>query len=135
MRPVLLAAVLLFQVLTGVSPALANFVVRTESAATPPNADEPHLDPGDRQPLRLARRPIPRAVPPIAHGFGDSVPLTFACRQIVPPGLTIAYGPGADPGAAVTWHGGRPWPVVLADAIRPLGLHLAQAGSRLLIRR
>lgn len=61
--------------------------------------------------------PAPRARPTvsIAHGYGNDVPLSFAARQIVPTRVSVGFGPGVDPTRAVTWHGGRPWPQVLAD--------------------
>ena len=58
---------------------------------------------------------------PIAHGFGDHVPLSFAVRQIVPANLHVTYANQVDPSALVTWQGGQPWNVVLVHAVRPLG--------------
>jgi hypothetical protein len=63
------------------------------------------------------------------------VPLAFACRQIVPATIQVGFGPGVDPDTKVTWRGGQPWPNALAAALRPLGLHLTQAGNRIVIRR
>jgi hypothetical protein len=34
------------------------------------------------------------------------------------------YGPGADQNALVDWQGGKRWSVVLAEAVRPLGLRI-----------
>jgi len=61
---------------------------------------------------------------PVAHGFGQQVPLAFAARQIVPPGIKTTFGPGVDQAALVDWSGGRPWIEVLRGAIQPLGLHV-----------
>ncbi len=94
-------------------------------------ADEPHVDPGDRQPVRARPRPAPKPRPRIVQGFGDQVPLAFACKQIVPNAIKVSYGPGADPGMLVTWRGGDTWPHVLADALKPLGLHMVATGTRL----
>lgn len=93
-------------------------------------ADEPHLDAGDRRPA-LAPRSLIRERPRIVVGFGDEVPLSFACRQIVPANVTVNYGPGADPGMLVTWKGGDAWPRVLSNAIKPLGLRMISSGTRL----
>ena len=71
-----------------------------------------------RTPINLLSQ-FPRA--PIAHGFGDHVPLSFAVRQIVPANLHVAYANQVDPSALVTWEGGQPWSVVLAHAVQPLG--------------
>jgi hypothetical protein len=60
----------------------------------------------------------------MAYGFGNQVPLGFACKQIVPPAVKVIYGPGANPGVLVTWKGGKTWNRVLHDAVAPLGLRL-----------
>ncbi len=67
------------------------------------------------------------AVPviPVAHGFGDDVPLAFAVRQIVPPKVKVTFGPEVDQAVLVNWKGGRPWTAALQAAVRPLGLRVA----------
>lgn len=55
-------------------------------------------------------------------GFGADIPLVLALRQIVPPHYAFGFAPGVDQGARVTWNGGKPWNLVLDDALRPLGL-------------
>ena len=60
----------------------------------------------------------------IAYGFGDHVPLAFACRQIVPQAVKVTFGPGADPQLLVSWKGGNTWNEVLRAAVKPLGLRL-----------
>ncbi len=143
--PTIIVALL---VLTLANPAArADFVVK-EAPASPnlstPSAgvvapgpgvvaDEPHLDPGDRQ-----SAPVPRSLIPVRRhivvGFGDQVPLSFACRQIVPTNIRVSYGPGADPGMLVSWKGGDTWSHVLGSAIKPLGLRMVSSGSRLQIK-
>ena len=71
----------------------------------------------------------------MAFGFGKSVPLAFACRQIVPNAVKITYGPGADQAALVNWKGGDTWNHVLRDAVQPLGLHLIMTTMAVEIRR
>jgi hypothetical protein len=71
----------------------------------------------------------------IARGFGDRVPLSFAVRQIVPATINVTYGAGVDPGALVDWRGGRSWRVVLADALKPLGLRAVFAATAIEIRK
>ena len=78
-------------------------------------------------PLSPVRRRA--APPPVVQGFGEQVPLGFACRQILPPSVRVTYGAGADPGMIVSWQGGDTWPHVLAAAIEPLGLHLLRSGN------
>ncbi len=60
----------------------------------------------------------------MAYGFGNAVPLNFACRQIVPPAVKITYGAGVNPKTPVSWKGGDTWNHVLRDAVTPAGLHL-----------
>jgi hypothetical protein len=71
----------------------------------------------------------------MAYGFGKSVPLAFACRQIVPSAVRITYGPGADQAVLVDWKGGDTWNHVLRDAVQPLGLHLVMTTMAVEIRR
>ena len=75
-----------------------------------------------------AAAPAPRTAAqlasPVAHGFGQQVPLAFATRQIVPAGVKTTFGPGVDQAALVDWTGGRPWIEVLRAAVHPLGLHV-----------
>ena len=70
----------------------------------------------------------------MAYGFGNEVPLSFACRQIVPPAVKVTYGPDADPHALVDWKGGDTWNHVLRNAVRPLGLHLVMTWMAVEIR-
>lgn len=71
-----------------------------------------------------ARRTAAPLAIPVAHGFGQQVPLAFATRQIVPAGVKTTFGPGVDQAALVDWTGGRPWVEVLRAAVHPLGLHV-----------
>ena len=71
-----------------------------------------------------ARRTAAQPAIPVAHGFGQQVPLAFATRQIVPAGIKTTFGPGVDQAALVDWSGGRPWIEVLRAAVHPLGLHV-----------
>ncbi len=57
-----------------------------------------------------------------AIGFGSDMPLVLALRQVVPPRYAFAFDPSVDQGARVSWNGGKPWNLVLEDALRPLGL-------------
>lgn len=59
---------------------------------------------------------------PVVEGFANQVPLSVALRQILPTSYGFATADGVDMGASVNWRGGRPWPVVLDEALQPLGL-------------
>ena len=124
--------------------ARADFVVEDPPAAAPasapapaPIAMAPIVDPGDSQPTTPAKHDDgPAAIHwKMAYGFGNQVPLGFACRQIVPPAVKVTYGPGATPGMVVTWKGGKTWNHVLYDAVAPLGLRLVMTYMAVEIRK
>jgi hypothetical protein len=71
----------------------------------------------------------------MAYGFGNQVPLAFACRQIVPSTVHVTYGPGANPDLLVTWKGSHTWNHVLYDAVAPLGLRLVMSHMAVEIRK
>ncbi len=108
------------------APARADFQLMptlpgAEQASQPAAAPIILSSPADRLPTRRIAGPL--AIP-VAHGFGQQVPLTFATRQIVPAGVKTTFGPGVDQTALVDWSGGRPWIEVLRAAVHPLGLHV-----------
>lgn len=102
--------------------ARADFVISGQPAAEAPSPAPADGEPNAGQPQRQASAKCAAARFGIANGFGDQVPLAFAVRQIVPPGVAVRYGPGASSDATVTWRGGSPWNQVLQAAVRPLGL-------------
>ncbi len=125
--------------------AKADFVIKNApplqaSAPAAPIAMAPIVDPGDPG-YTGTTKPTPADGAPMtvhwkmAYGFGDKVPLGFACRQIVPPAISVTYGPGADPQMVVTWKGGDTWNHVLRDAVKPLGLHLVMTHMAVEIRK
>jgi hypothetical protein len=107
----------------------ANFQMITAtgtSQTAPPPSSAPAAASGTGSPQDSDGQP---ATPPpvhwkMAYGFGNVVPLNFACRQIVPPAVKITYGAGVDPQTPVSWKGGDTWNHVLRDAVAPTGLHL-----------
>ncbi|ACB97388.1 hypothetical protein [Beijerinckia indica] len=68
-----------------------------------------------------------------AIGFGSQIPLSFALKQIVPPHMTIQFGPGITPDVLVDWRGGREWKIVLEEAVQPLGIHVSVKGQALVL--
>ena len=140
-RVILLAALPTTGILTS---AKADFVIKSSprpAARTPaaPIAMAPIVDPGDPGyagtiPSAPAHNTPTTVHWKMAYGFGDKVPLSFACRQIVPPAVTVAYGPGVRPQMLVTWKGGDTWNHVLRDAVKPLGLHLVMTHMAVEIR-
>ena len=102
------------------------------AVVTPKVASSPGAS-GNAEPVQDRPRPDqPRFK--TAYGFGNAVPLSFACKQIVPPAVKVTYGPGADPQALVDWTGGDTWNHVLRKAVEPLGLHLEMTWMAVEIR-
>ena len=137
-RPLLVVAAL---ALATAPVARADFVMTGMKIirAAPPQAASGGQDPvasppedGDQNAGASPNQPKPRFK--IANGFGDQVPLSFACRQIIPPAVKVTLGPGADPKALVDWKGGDTWNHVLRDAVKPLGLHLVMTTMAVEVR-
>ena len=128
-----------FVTLTMAGHARAEFVVKTAqparvSDAVPQPAPITSAEPNTESQAEAQPKPDkPRFK--MAYGFGKSVPLAFACRQIVPNAVQITYGPGADQAVLVDWKGGDTWNHVLRDAVEPLGLHLVMTTMAVEIRR
>jgi hypothetical protein len=102
-----------------------------------PVAMAPIVDPGDARSSSAPTKPEGPATIhwKTAHGFGDNVPLAFACRQIVPPPVKVTFGPGANPQMLVSWKGGDTWNNVLHDAVKPIGLRLVMTYMAVEIRK
>lgn len=58
----------------------------------------------------------------IVSGFGEGMPLVIALQQVVPAGYQFAFAPDVNPGIAVSWEGGKPWPAVLTQTLAAEGL-------------
>ena len=141
MRTIVMLAV---TALWGATCARADFVVRNESGQASPTQQAPAsaapvggngAGEGNEQTGLTPRRTPAAPGLKMAYGFGDQVPLAFACRQIVPPAVRVTYGPGATPDQLVSWKGGDTWNHVLRDAVRPLGLRLLMTQTAVEIRR
>ncbi len=118
--------------------AWADFVIEGAPAPISAQGQEGSAATSKREPGAVgndAQPDQPRRQLLIAQGFGDQVPLRFAVRQIVPRGIRVTYGRGADPDAAVTWKGGQSWNWVLFNAVHPLGLRLVLTPMQVEIRK
>lgn len=112
------------------SPAIADFALlsaegQTTAVASTDSTPKPELtQPAPRAPAKQKAH-ASNQKPQLAVGFGNQIPLSFAVRQIVPSRLKVKFGEGVASNALVDWRGGRQWPAVLRDAVRPLGLRVA----------
>ena len=119
--------------------AWADFVVKSVSptpapvpVVSQPVSMAPIVDPGDLA-AKTPHKPAWHWM--VANGFGNNVPLGFACRQIVPPAVRVTYGPGVSASSVVSWQGGKGWNEVLRQAVKPLGLHLVMIHMAVEIRK
>ncbi len=88
-----------------------------------------------------ARAPMPAPAPaPVAmpvpmrgfdevQGFGRDLPLALALTQVIPSNYALAFETGVNPGASVSWEGGRPWNEVLNDMLGQVGLSADISGK------
>ena len=150
MRQALSGTILLFIASIGVHPALADFRIATDPQAATVS-DTPHIGLGDyprhlgSKVIRMRRSPMPHdavqavlrepAKIGLVEGFGAAVPLSFACRQVVPRFISVTFAPDVDPETPVNWTGGRPWAAVMRDALEPIGLTIVPHGSTIEIRK
>jgi hypothetical protein len=112
------------------APAHADFLL---APSAPPAFPTAGANPG---PVSIAVPPRRRPPSlPAVEGFGEAVPVHVAARQIVPEGISVVFGDGVDRELPVDWRGGRPWNLVLADVIKPLGLKLSRTASQVSITR
>ena len=117
--------------------AWADFVVKSAppapaTVASQPVSMAPIVDPEDLA-AKTPHKPAWHWL--VAKGFGNNVPLGFACRQIVPPAVRVTYGPGVSASSVVSWQGGKGWNEVLRQAVKPLGLHLVMTHMAVEIRK
>jgi len=144
MRTAFFVAIAILMLRAGLRPVHADFVLQSGNPTPQGLPPVPPPGPGAVAPAVAATTPfrpeiittplatsplthapvnlIPQSfLAPIAHGFGDHVPLSFAVRQIVPGNLHVTYANQVDPSVLVNWQGGQPWNVALVLAVRPLG--------------
>ena len=69
------------------------------------------------------------------EGFGNDIPLAMAMQQIVPSDYAYYFGEGVSPSTPVSWNGGKPWNMVVADMIAPAGMRLDVQGNVISIKR
>lgn len=87
--------------------------------------------------------PVPMAAPSYAApdmnyaevaGFGEDIPMALVLQQVVPSGYSYAFDKSVDPGMRLSWNGGRPWNVVLEDALRVKNMTAVISGNTIWVR-
>ncbi len=115
----------------------------TAPAAQPaPDAPAAAVESVQAEPVSPALKPF--AAAPAAHtaapqtmpvegevlaGFGRDLPLVIALQQVAPAGHQFSFAPGVNPGATVSWEGGKPWQAVMTDMLAPQGLEYQMQGN------
>lgn len=119
-----------------VAPAVEPQALSTESVYQAPVATAPQ-----RAPVMAGTRPVRPVDSPATPayeetvGFGSDIPLVLAMRQIVPPEFSFSFDEGVNLGARISWTGGRPWDEVLAEAVRPMDVHVVISGNTVWLRK
>lgn len=100
------------------APVQVTRSISSDEAAAMPAAGEDKM-----WPVKTAAAPSAAPLPSdeVVNGFGSGMPLVMALQQIVPAGYQFAFSTGVNPGAPVSWEGGKSWKEVLADALKPQG--------------
>lgn len=119
--------------LLSAAPAHADFVLGSAKPPIPSAVPTPAAPSSADVQADAPEQTVPRFK--MARGFGDAVPIAFAVRQIVPPGVRVRYGAGIDPESLVSWKGDRPWNQALAAAVHPLRLRIVTGTDSVLITR
>ncbi len=70
----------------------------------------------------------------IIEGFGKDMPIALALGQIVPPEYAYSFGDNVNPGARISWEGGKSWDEVLNDALAPLDMEASIHDKKIVIK-
>lgn len=132
------------QTLASTSPAAPQMLSPATAPMTAATATSPTPAPSNGAVSMVTGQSVGGGVPDAApaantdkvvDGFGKHVPLVIAMRQILPEGYGFAHGDGVDLSASIDWQGGKPWPQVLNDAIKPIGLTASVSGDTVMLQK
>lgn len=120
-----------------VAPAADPIPVADKMEPLPLPAPTPVASPAPAPIVRAAPVSAPVAAAPVpadsVEGFGKDIPLAMALHDIVPAQYAYAFAPRDIAGTKISWRGGKPWQVVLKDALAPVGLDMTLNGNALTI--
>lgn len=57
----------------------------------------------------------------VVQGFGSDIPLVLVMNQVVPSEYSYSFDDTVDQGMRVSWNGGKPWNIVLKEALNQHG--------------
>lgn len=87
---------------------------------------QPRSPVANASPVPITQNRAPQSIAnenTLAVGFGKNLPLVTALGQVIPDGYTYVMDDNIATGKTVSWNGGQPWPTVLNNMTRDLGLH------------
>lgn len=89
-------------------------------------------------PAPVEAEPVQRQFPDrdfeVVQGFGSDIPLVLVLNQIVPAEYSYSFDGSVDQGMRVSWNGGKPWNIVLKEALNQHGLGIMIADDVVWIR-
>ncbi len=98
--------------------------------------EEPKMVEKSKNEASVSQDPLPTPAPEIIEdkadiieGFGKDIPLAIALRDIVPATYAYQFHPSEVAGLKISWRGGKPWTVVLKEALVPHGLETRISGN------
>ncbi|HEY0901184.1 MAG TPA: TcpQ domain-containing protein [Micavibrio sp.] len=96
----------------------------------------------ERESQALPKPDMDRMTPPVAtgpfavaQGFGADIPLALALGQIVPAEYAYSFASNVNPGLKISWDGGKPWNIVLNEALAVHDLRADIAGTAVIVRK
>lgn len=121
---VILAAMLLYATTFRSDVKPADFKLDSPALASPGTARPAKDDVPEASPADDASAPTTHPHFRMVSGFGRSIPLSFAVRQVVPAHVKVVYDDGVDRSTLVSWQGGRPWNDVIRTTVKTIGLRV-----------
>jgi hypothetical protein len=118
-------------------------VMSWDGASPAPPAVAAPTEPVEATPVSPALAPFAATAPApaatadisgdVVAGFGRDLPLVIALQQVAPAGHQFSFSSGVNPGATVSWEGGKPWQAVMNDMLAPQGLGFQQQGNVIVV--
>ncbi|MCE9507602.1 MAG: toxin co-regulated pilus biosynthesis Q family protein [Alphaproteobacteria bacterium] len=101
------------------SPVFAGFEMKSYAPLPAAAPQAPAAETSKPAPATVIPPAAAAAEGDVLPGFGSGLPLAIALQQVAPAGYQFSFAAGVNPGAPVSWAGGKPWKQVLADMLSP----------------